>query len=284
MTQHPSALRRVLSRIYGRARRAYAGFITREFHKLPPQPGSGMYGEPFRFCADGLATIHNCDFLHDPRFAAAYRTGESTGSWKGWPLQWRAHVLCCAAEHAARLPGDFVECGVNRGGNARMIIEYLRPSSSFETHRTVDTGREAFASRKFYLLDTFAGFAEQYLSEAEKRGVANYYRYSDCLADVRQTFAPFPFVEIVPGPVPDTLAKVAAERIAFLSIDMNCVAPEIAAAEFFWPKLVPGALIVLDDYGQSRHYDQKIAFDRFAQAKGVPVFSLPTSQGLIIKP
>jgi hypothetical protein len=39
------------------------------------------------------------------------------------------------AEQTARLAGDFVECGVNRGANARMIIEYLAGISSFETHR-----------------------------------------------------------------------------------------------------------------------------------------------------
>jgi hypothetical protein len=65
---------------------------------------------------------------------------------------------------------------------------------------------------------------------------------------------------------------------------MNCVAPEIAAAEYFWDKLVPGAVVILDDYGWEAHYEQKLAFDRFAARKGVMVLTLPTGQGLIFKP
>lgn len=65
---------------------------------------------------------------------------------------------------------------------------------------------------------------------------------------------------------------------------MNNTVPEIAAAETFWSRLEPGAVVVLDDYGWERHIEQKRAFDKFAAARGVTVLSLPTGQGLIIKP
>jgi O-methyltransferase len=225
------------------------------------------FKEPIRFCEDGLATIHNCDFLQSPRFLAAYKAGEQTGSWRGWQLRWRAYVVCWAASYAVDLDGDFVECGVNRGGNARMIIEYLGEQQP----------------RNFFLLDTFNGFVDQYLSDAEKLTVAKSYSYPDCLADVRRTFASFPFVRIIPGSVPDTLDEVSTTRVSFISIDMNCAAPEIQAATHFWPILTPGGVMVLDDYGFSSHYEQKIAFDGFARDRGVPILSLPTGQALIFK-
>ncbi len=65
---------------------------------------------------------------------------------------------------------------------------------------------------------------------------------------------------------------------------MNTRDPEIAAAEYFWDKLVSGAAIVLDDYGWRKHIEQKRAFDDFASRRGVQVLSLPTGQGLILKP
>jgi hypothetical protein len=65
---------------------------------------------------------------------------------------------------------------------------------------------------------------------------------------------------------------------------MNNVMPEIAAAEYFWDKLVSGAVMVLDDYGFGTHVEQKLGFDAFAARKGVQVLSLPTGQGLIFKP
>ncbi len=84
--------------------------------------------------------------------------------------------------------------------------------------------------------------------------------------------------------IPDTLPQVKAEKVCYLLIDMNCAAPEIAAAEYFWDKLVSGAAIILDDYGWDGHIVQKQAMDEFARRKGVSVLQLPTAQGLILKP
>ena len=84
--------------------------------------------------------------------------------------------------------------------------------------------------------------------------------------------------------MPETLPLVTSEKISYLSIDMNCVGPEIAAAEYFWDKLVSGAAMVIDDYGWSEHFAQKTAFDEFAKAKAVSILSLPTGQGVLLKP
>jgi O-methyltransferase len=229
----------------------------------------GLHGESFRFFEDGLYTIHNADFLEDSRFANAYRAGEATGSWRGWKLRWRAYIVCWCAEWATALDGDFIECGVNKGGNARMIIEYLGDENK---------------ARAFYLLDTFQGFSEELLLPEEKRNIVGRHHYPNCLQEVRATFAPYSNVHIIPGVVPGTLVKIQAQRIAFLSIDMNCVVPEIQAATQLWDRVVPGGVIILDDYGFSQHYLQKKAFDQFAHSKGIRVLSLPTGQGLMFKP
>jgi len=44
------------------------------------------------------------------------------------------------------------------------------------------------------------------------------------------------------------------------------------------------AAVLLDDYGHSGHEEQKRAFDGFALSKDVKILTLPTGQGLIIKP
>lgn len=229
----------------------------------------GWDERPFRFSSDGLCTIHNADFVHEPRFLRAYNAGKATDSWGGVDPLWRAHVLCWAAQWAATLGGDFVECGVNRGGGSRMILDYL---GGFP------------AGRSFFLLDTFSGFVPTQLSKEEQVMVGEIYAYNASLDFVTRTFLPFPCVKIIAGPVPDTLPQVGSSRIAFLSIDMNCVAPEIAAAEYFWSLLVPGAVVILDDYGFASHHLQKAAFDNLALQKGVSILSLPTGQGLIFKP
>jgi O-methyltransferase len=228
------------------------------------------YADPstITFNDDGLIAIHkDTSFLAEPRFQSAYAAGRATGSWGELEPRWRAYVMCWAAERALKIEGDFVECGVNRGGNALTAMQYLNFQS---------------VPKRFYLLDTFCGFPE-----SQRTGAAscNHDRYADCYADVVQTFRPYPNAVIVRGAIPGTLNQVPSDKVAFLSVDMNCAEPEIAAAEFFWDRLVPGAVIVLDDYACGKWYiRQKQAFDAFAQKRGVRVLPLPTGQGLIFKP
>jgi len=65
---------------------------------------------------------------------------------------------------------------------------------------------------------------------------------------------------------------------------MNCSAPEMAAVQFFWERLIPGAFVLLDDYAYCGYLSQKLAMDQFADEKSVKIVSLPTGQGLLIKP
>ncbi|MBD2201299.1 class I SAM-dependent methyltransferase [Calothrix sp. FACHB-1219] len=218
---------------------------------------------------DGIITFHNADFFKYLLFQESYRLGKETGSWGGYDLEWRVYIACWADLKGSHLSGDLVECGVNRGGLSRAVINYIK--------------FERFNDKKFYLLDTYSGFPQEKRTVAAR---ANLYDYDDdYYSEVCNTFKNFSNVVIVKGEIPYTLQEVKSESICYLSIDMNCYQPEIAAAEYFWDKLVSGAVIILDDYGYSDDYIlQKNAFDEFAQRKGVQVLSLPTGQGLIFKP
>jgi hypothetical protein len=218
---------------------------------------------------DGLATEHNAEFTRDPRFVEAYALGKATGSWGERDIRWRAYVACWAASHAVRLEGDFVECGVNRGGLSRTVMHFV----GFER-----------LDKRFFLLDTFAGIPEKSISAEEWALGRRPGGYAACFDAVQRTFAGYGNAELVRGVIPDTLTSVDTEKICYLSIDMNCVAPEIAAAEYFWQKMVSGGIMLLDDYSQMPFLPQKRAFDAFAARHGVMVLGLPTGQGIIIKP
>lgn len=60
--------------------------------------------------------------------------------------------------------------------------------------------------------------------------------------------------------------------------------PEIAALEFFWPRLEPGAMVLLDDYAFPGLDAHRVAMDTFADAHDVAIACLPTGQGLMIRP
>jgi O-methyltransferase len=206
------------------------------------------------------------DFAMDRKFLDAYACGKATGSWRGSDPIWRTYVAAWAAQHASRLPGDFVECGVNRGGTCLAIMEYQDFNS---------------LGKRFYLLDTFCGFPDELVDSANALEPA---QFTECYDEVLRTFSKFPRAVIIRGKVPDTLPHVESDQIAFLSIDMNHPVPEIAALRFFWPRLVPGAIILLDDYAYSEMYrSQKQAFDELAKELDFCILSLPTGQGMIIK-
>ena len=224
---------------------------------------------PLTYNQDGLATIHNCDFMKDGRFMEAYNLGKQTGSWGKMDIHWRAYIACWAANKVKDLEGDFVECGVNKGGLALTLMQYINFKDMPKT---------------FYLLDTFCGLSDKYITEGERKLGRKDGGYEECYEEVKETFMDFKNIKIIRGTVPDTLVQVKAKRIVYLSLDMNCVIPEISAAEFFWEKLVSGGIVLLDDYGWEGFSCQKRAFDDFAIRKKIQILQLPTGQGLIFKP
>lgn len=225
---------------------------------------------PIRFIADSVATSNNCDFLEEPRFKKAYNLAITTNPWKGFEMQWRTYIVCSLAEIVKYLPGDFVECGVNTGAYSRALIDYINFDATGKT---------------FYLFDTYEGLVPEQISQEERQaGVGDYLStYTNVYDQVLKTFSPFK-TKIIKGKVPDTLPACASEKICYLSIDMNVVAPEIAAANYFWDKLVSGGVMILDDYGFPAHIAQKKAFDDFAKQKNVSLLYIPTGQAIIFKP
>jgi hypothetical protein len=225
---------------------------------------------------DGLRTAHNHEFREDPAFQRAYRRGiQAVGRDYNW--HWRVHVGLWAAAHADLLGGDFVECGVNRGFLSSAIMDYL------------DWNR---LDKTFYLLDTFRGLDERFISDEERRDgilerTEQHLRtdfYTTVADPVKANFSEWKNVRFVEGAIPETLDRVDSDRIAYLHLDLNCSPPEVAAAEFFWDRLVPGAVVLLDDYAYKGYRSQKLGMDAFARARGVSILSLPTGQGLLLKP
>lgn len=232
--------------------------------------------DKYIYAEDGLITFKSCSFLSDPQFRQAYNAGiEAAGYDYNW--QFRFYIGLWAASHASKLPtGDFVECGVSYGFLSRGIIEHL------DWNKTQDD------IRKFYLIDTFEGLDEKLVTESEKAdGLSKRFegKYpKETINRVKETFSGFKNVCIIQGSIPDILKSVHVEKVSFLSIDMNCALPEKSALEFFYPKLVSGGIVVFDDYGHRGHDLQKEYADEVASRFGVAILTLPTGQGILIKP
>ncbi|MBL9157852.1 MAG: class I SAM-dependent methyltransferase [Verrucomicrobiales bacterium] len=226
--------------------------------------------------SDGLSVWdRNLEFLKEPRFIAAYERGNRSGhlfsrSVDHFHIEWRVHVILWAAGLGLRREGDFVECGVNTGIYALAIADY---------HRFAEV------RKRFFLFDTFCGTPEEQMTpeEREKCLSDNIKFYPDCYEMVKANFSSYSNISLVRGKVPDTLPGAEIEKVAYLSIDMNVAEAELSAMEYFWDKLVPGAPVVLDDYGWKGCEVQKRTLDAFAKRVGTTILTLPTGQGLLFK-
>lgn len=233
-----------------------------------------LLNEPYDF--DGLYSHHNHDFMLQADFLSAYERGVKA-SGKDYQWYWRVHVGLWAARSALRVEGDFVECGVNRGFLSSAIMHSLDWDKTGKT---------------FYLLDTFSGIDDRFVSDREKEGgVLNRNKrdldsgfYTVVPESVRLNFSEWANIKIVVGSIPETLDNIVSEKIAFLHIDLNCSPPEIATINTLWKRIEKGGIVLLDDYAYHGYQSQKEGLDDWAlSSSGVPILSLPTGQGLIIK-
>lgn len=212
------------------------------------------------FTGDNLFTFgRNLSFLDDAEFMAAFGKHVETSVEKA--TIWRIHVLCWAARNGMRLEGDFVECACYKGTSARIVCDYL------------DFGN---SGKQYYLYDLFehdAGMDHHAMPEHS----------ADLFGWVKQRFTDLPNVHVTQGAVPEILHQIAPEKIAFLHLDINSAAAEIGALELLFDRIVPGGMIILDDYGWLGYRAQKEAEDPFFEARGCRVLELPTGQGMVIK-
>lgn len=229
--------------------------VTRLAGELAERVPGGLH-----FADSFMAWGRNNSMLEDAPFVSAWHGAVESDS--DTAIIWRRYVLACAAYHAVHLDGDFVECGCYRGVGIKTVVDYL--------------GGPEFP-RTFWGYDLFqhsAGMAHHSMPE-----------HGPSLADkVREKFAAYPQVNIVQGEIPASFEGRSPERISYLHIDLNEIPAEIATLEALFDRIVPGGIIILDDYEWAMAYrGQKLAEDPWFEARGYRVMPLPTGQVLVIK-
>ena len=99
-------------------------------------------------------------------------------------------------------------------------------------------------------------------------------------------------VEIVRGDIVQTMPAYVAERpgfrISLLHCDMDVYPPTLATLKACWPRVVPGGLVVFDEYAVG-NWGESDAVDEFFKSVGVPLRlktlpSSPTPTAYLVKP
>lgn len=217
-------------------------------------------GQSGIYTGDQLFTFHrNLSFLEDAPFMEAYNNNTEDAVEQA--ILWRTATLVWAARSGLKLEGDFVEGGCYKGTSARIIADTLNFAS---------------LNRQYYLYDLFMHDASMPHHSLPEHG-------SQLYQNVVNRFKNFPNAKIIQGGLPDILATHAPEKIAFMHLDLNNAQAEVGALEVLFDRMVPGAVLILDDYGWEGYRNQKIEEDKFFSARGYQVLEMPTGQGMVIK-
>lgn len=147
------------------------------------------------------------------------------------------------------VPGDFVECGVYRGGSAG-VLGYEARHSKF--------------GRKLWLYDSFAGMPEAMEKDDDySRSLKGSYIGSEQQTRkiLHRLNVPEEQYTIVVGLFEDTFSQAEISKIALLHVDCDFYNPVKLSLETFYEFVQPGGYVVLNDYGWFQ--GSKLATDEF---------------------
>ena len=172
------------------------------------------------------------------------------------PLHAKYILYCLALDATRRCRGDVVECGVYKGGTAKILAELV-------------------PDRPLHLFDTFAGMPETDPSrDLHKPG-----DFADTtLESVRAYLSGHTNVNCVAGMIPQSLAVVHDRKFSFVHIDLDIYSSIKAACEFFYPRLEPGGILLFDDYGYPSCPGARAAVDEFFADKPETAIAMITGQ------
>lgn len=177
----------------------------------------------------------------------------------------RCWILLQLMRHALRLDGDFAEFGVFRGGTALLAANVLKNAGS---------------PRTLHLFDSFIGMPDTARGEAFEKGHFSDTSESAVRRLIETTGCKTDFHV---GYIPETFEGLQISSIAFAHVDVDLAQAVLDAVAFVYPQLVPGGLMVFDDYGfPSCSLAREATDTAFADRPEKPIY-LPTGQAMVIK-
>ncbi|HVT03758.1 MAG TPA: TylF/MycF/NovP-related O-methyltransferase [Thermoanaerobaculia bacterium] len=170
------------------------------------------------------------------------------------------------------IPGDFVECGVWRGGSIMLIASTL-----------LQLGR---TDRTLWLYDTFEGMtepsgediqdmsgrsAQSILAERERTADDPFWGISSRSTvenNLRKTSYPFERFHLVPGEVETTIPSDSPASVSLLRLDTDWYRSTRHELEHLYPRLSSRGVLLIDDYGYWR--GARKATDEYLASLGDP--------------
>ncbi len=193
----------------------------------------------------------------------------------------RVATLADAVEYLVRanVAGDFVECGVWRGGSSMAVaLTLLRLDAT---------------DRRLWLYDTFGQMPApgEHDRDCAGRQVAGHQTsmlgdsgltLPDVQAAIRSTGYPGERVSYVRGRIEETVPASAPAQIALLRLDTDWYESTRHELEHLYPRLTSGGVLIIDDYG---HYaGARQAVDEYFAEAPVLLARVDYTCRMVVKP
>ena len=224
--------------------------------------------------AGSLVYKRGVKFLADPEWRIPYELELTADRRPGKPENCaldRRFVLVQLAESVRKLRGSTVECGGWLGVGSALICRALEGSCS---------GDDAH-----FVFDSFEGLPAPGLNDRVKFG--QWWTRGDLKTDtssIDKLLRPFPHARVEVGWIPDRFAEVGERSFRLVHIDVDLYEPTRDSIAFFFPRLVPGGVLLFDDHGIVSCPGARKAAVEYFDDLGIPIVELPTGQAFVIKP
>jgi O-methyltransferase len=177
----------------------------------------------------------------------------------------RLYYLAALGRHAARLAGAFAECGVFRGGTALLMARVTEETQN-----------------QLHLVDSFDGLPEP----DAKRDL--FYRKGDFRFSDMGTISSLLSesghrVHVHKGWIPDAFRELPDSDWALVHVDVDLYRPTHDACEYFYERMLPGGVMLFDEYGFPTCRGEREAVDEFFSRCHETPIVLPTGQALVLK-
>lgn len=194
-----------------------------------------------------------------------------------YPLRRRSrfHELGRLFDETTGLEGDVAECGCFRGLSSHLLLGRMKRAD------------RAFDGSGYHVFDSFEGLSEPAAADAvtgdgpvaeRVRRMCKRGWFAAPLEVVKQGLAEFPGVEYHKGWIPQSLQGLPERRYRFVHLDLDLHDPTLGALEYFFPRLVPGAVVVCDDYDWP---GERKAVDGFCARQGLTVATTAHGQAVL---
>lgn len=215
------------------------------------------------------------------RFGRYYYLGEDYKYWRqdnnfiekfrelsphNYSSEERKYTLREFVRLTANVPGDLAECGCYVGVSAWFMA---KESSNSE----------------LFLFDSFEGLSDPALEDTVVDDVQQWQAGDLKINEelLRRNLAEFEHIHVLKGWIPARFGEVRNHRFRLIHIDVDLYQPTLDSLAFFYPRLSPGGVIVMDDYGFMTCPGANKAANDYMADKPEHILQLPTGQGVIIR-